>query len=188
METNVKDVYAAGDCATHYHIVKRSDDYIPLGTTANKQGRIAGMNMAGKTPRAFRGVVGTSIIKFMDLSLGRTGLSEREANSLKIPCETVLKITTDIAGYYPNPETLNVKLVYRKDDGQLLGGQIIGKRGVDKRIDVLATALLHVMKIYELEDLDLAYAPPFNSVWDPIQQAAKRANIERIEHGGNHFP
>ncbi|MDQ0219970.1 CoA-disulfide reductase [Peribacillus cavernae] len=179
METNKKDVYAAGDCATHFHLVKQSDDYIPLGTTANKQGRIAGINMAGKITRAFRGITGTSIIKFLDLSLGKTGLSEQETKALKIPYETVFKETTDIAGYYPGPEKLNIKLIYRKDNGQLLGGQLIGKQGVDKRIDVLATALFQRMTVTELEDLDLAYAPPFNSVWDPIQQAARRANHKK---------
>ncbi|MHA6252743.1 CoA-disulfide reductase [Oceanobacillus sp. CAU 1775] len=174
METNVKNIYAAGDCATHFHIVKQKDDYIPLGTTANKQGRIAGANMAG-VPTAFKGVVGTSIIKFFDLSLGKTGLSEKEARALEIPYHVQTVRAKDIAGYYPGSEPLTVKLVYSQKNNQILGGQIIGKRGVDKRIDVLATALFNNMTIHQLIDLDLAYAPPFNGVWDPIQQAARRA-------------
>src|SRR5699024_5566873 len=142
METNIRDIYAAGDCAEQYHIVKEKNDYIPLGTTANKQGRIAGQNMIG-IPRTFKGVVGTSVIKFMDLTLGRTGMSEKEAEALNFPYDSVTIKASNAAGYYPNSEPLHVKLVYRSDNKQLIGGQIIGKKGVDKRVDVLATALFH---------------------------------------------
>ncbi|WP_096203033.1 FAD-dependent oxidoreductase [Bacillus sp. FJAT-45350] len=173
-ETNIPDIYAAGDCATHYHRVKEKLDYIPLGTHANKQGRVAGMNMIEQT-RVFQGVVGTSILKFHDLSLARTGLSIKEANELHLAFETVTLEIPHIAGYYPGPEKLTVKLLYHSTSRKLLGAQIIGKSGVDKRIDVVATALFHKMTIDELEDLDLAYAPPYNGVWDPIQQAARRA-------------
>ncbi|MDC3413280.1 CoA-disulfide reductase [Aquibacillus sp. 3ASR75-11] len=173
METNVRDVYAAGDCAEQYHIVKEKDDYIPLGSTANKQGRIAGLNMIGLA-KTFKGVTGTSVIKFMDLTLGRTGISEKEAQALNLPYATVRIGSLDIAGYYPDNDPLHVKLIFRKDDERLLGGQLIGKNGVDKRVDVLATALYHGMRLHELEDLDLGYAPPFNSTWDPLQQAARR--------------
>jgi|SRR5690625_5289 len=174
METNIKDIYAAGDCALQYHLVKEQDDYIPLGTTANKQGRIAGMNMAGH-PRKFQGITGSSIIKFMDLSLGKTGLSENEAERLNIPYKSVKIKATDIAGYYPNAQPIHIKLVYQKDNRRLLGGQIIGEKGVDKRVDVLATALFNKMKVDDIEDLDLSYAPPYNGAWDPIQRAARRA-------------
>lgn len=175
METNVPDVYAAGDCALHYHKVKKEYDFIPLGTTANKQGRIAGMNMAGVS-REFKGITGTSILKFMDLSLGKTGLTEKEASTLKLPYEAVTVQGKDIAGYYPNAKTTYVKLVYRTDDLLLLGGQVIGEKGVDKRVDVLATALFMDMKVTDFEDVDLSYAPPYNGVWDPIQRAARKAN------------
>ena len=174
MQTNVEDIYAAGDCATHYHIIKETHDHIPIGTTANKQGRLAGLNMIDKR-RAFKGTLGTSIIKFMRLILARTGLSEKEASGLKIPYKTVKVDTTSMAGYYPNATPLYVKLVYRSDTKQLLGGQVIGEEGVDKRIDVIAMALFHKMSIHDLEDVDLSYAPPYNSVWDPVQQAARRA-------------
>lgn len=174
METNIKDIYAAGDCALQYHLVKEQDDYIPLGTTANKQGRIAGMNMAGH-PRKFQGITGSSIIKFMDLSLGKTGLSEKEAERLNIPYKSVKTKATDIAGYYPNAQPIHIKLVYQSDNHKLLGGQIIGEKGVDKRVDVLATALFNKMKVDDIEDLDLSYAPPYNGAWDPIQRAARRA-------------
>ncbi|HLR54958.1 MAG TPA: CoA-disulfide reductase, partial [Pseudogracilibacillus sp.] len=165
----------AGDCALHYHKVKKEYDFIPLGTTANKQGRIAGMNMAGVS-REFKGITGTSILKFMDLSLGKTGLTEKEASTLKLPYEAVTVQGKDIAGYYPNAKTTYVKLVYRTDDLLLLGGQVIGEKGVDKRVDVLATALFMDMKVTDFEDVDLSYAPPYNGVWDPIQRAARKAN------------
>ncbi|MBM7551403.1 CoA-disulfide reductase [Thalassobacillus pellis] len=174
METNIKDVYAAGDCATQYHRIKEKQDYIPLGTHANKQGRIAGLNMVDK-PTSFKGVVGSSIIKFCSLTLGRTGLSEREAGKLNFPIETIRITSTDSAGYYPDAEKLELKIVFHRENQKVLGAQIIGKEGVDKRIDVLATALYHEMTIKELLDLDLSYAPPYNSVWDPIQQAARRS-------------
>jgi NADPH-dependent 2,4-dienoyl-CoA reductase/sulfur reductase-like enzyme len=173
METNVKDVYAAGDCATHYHRIKKQNDHIPLGTTANKQGRIAGLNMAG-IEKAFKGIVGSSVIQFMDVTLGKTGLSNKEAEKLKIPFDGIKITAKNHAGYYPDAQKLEIKLTYHKETKQLLGGQIIGGEGVDKRIDVLATALFHEMKIDELEDLDLCYSPPYNGSWDPIQQAARR--------------
>ncbi|KQL35103.1 CoA-disulfide reductase [Psychrobacillus sp. FJAT-21963] len=173
LETSIPDIYAAGDCATHYNRVKQKNDYVPLGTTANKQGRLAGFNMMGQK-REFKGIVGTSIMKFFDLSLGKTGLSEKEAEQLGISYETHLQQVNDIAGYYPGKEGMQIKLIYRKDNQLLLGGQIVGGNGVDKRIDVLATALFHQMSISDLLDLDLAYSPPFNGVWDPLQQLAKR--------------
>lgn len=179
LETNVEDVYAAGDCAQQYHIVKQGNDFIPLGTHANKQGRIAGMNMTGKT-RHFKGVVGTSILRMIDLTLARTGLSEREAKKASIPYSSVMIEATDIAGYYPGASTLTVKLIYRSDNRLLLGGQVIGKEGADKRIDVLATALFNQMTVGDLEDLDLSYAPPYNGVWDPVQRAARKA-ISQLE-------
>ncbi|MFS0656313.1 CoA-disulfide reductase [Bacillus sp. 179-C3.3 HS] len=173
MQTNVTDIYAAGDCAATYHRLKKRLDYIPLGTTANKQGRIAGFHMTG-TARPFQGVTGTSIMKLMDMTAGRTGLSEKEAKEEGIPYSTITIESTDHAGYYPNAQKMKVKLLYRSDCHTLLGAQIIGKNGVDKRIDVMATALYQELTITDLEDLDISYAPPFNSVWDPLQQAARR--------------
>ncbi|MFF2753752.1 FAD-dependent oxidoreductase [Psychrobacillus sp. NPDC058041] len=173
LETNVEGVYAAGDCATHFHRIKQKDDYIPLGTTANKQGRLAGFNMMGNVEE-FKGIVGTSIMKFFDLTIGKTGLSEKELNQLGIQYETHMQQATDIAGYFPDKELMHIKLLYRRDNQLLLGGQIIGGKGVDKRIDVLATALFHQMAVTDLLDLDLAYSPPYNGVWDPLQQLAKR--------------
>lgn len=173
METNVKNIYAAGDCATHFHIVKRKDDYIPLGTTANKQGTIAGANMSGGA-ETFKGMTGSSVIKFFDLSLGRTGLSEAEAKALNFSYGIQTYKGTDIAGYYPGNKTLSIKLMYCKKTYDILGVQIIGEKGVSKRIDVIATAIFNKMKVQDLVDLDLSYAPQFNNVRDPLQQAARR--------------
>ncbi|WP_066176141.1 CoA-disulfide reductase [Bacillus marinisedimentorum] len=174
METNVKDVYAAGDCASQYHRIKEKDDHIPLGTNANKQGVIAGSNMSGVT-KIFKGIVGSSVVKFMDLGLARTGLSEREAEDLGLPFASIKTDARDKAHYYPDSKPIHVKLIYNKDSRKLLGAQAIGENGAEKRIDVIATALFNEMSIEDLMDLDLTYAPPFNSVWDPVQQAARKA-------------
>lgn len=174
LETNVPNVYAAGDCALQYHRVKKAFDYIPLGTHANKQGRLAGMNMAGKH-RAFKGVTGTSVLQFMDVTLAKTGLSDRDAEKLEVPHASVTVTSRHHAAYYPGAKKIWVKLTFRSYNGVLLGGQIIGEAGVDKRVDVLATALFNEMTMEQLEDLDLSYAPPYNSTWDPIQQAARKA-------------
>lgn len=174
MKTNISNVYAAGDCATQYHRIKEYNDYIPLGTHANKQGQVAGLNMAGRRT-TFKGVLGSSIIKFFDLTLARTGLSEQEAQELGFAHQVISIKTRHIAHYYPGSRPMTIKLIYSPVDRRLLGGQIIGQAGVDKRIDVLATALHNQMTIDELLDLDLTYAPPYNSVWDPLQQAARKA-------------
>jgi len=174
LETNVADVYAAGDCAMQYDRVKKTDQYVPLGTHANKQGRLAGINMAGKN-RAFKGITGTSILKFLDITLGKTGLSDREASAAGLAHMSVTIKARNHASYYPDAKPLWVKLTFERDTALLLGGQVIGEAGVDKRIDVLATALFNQMTVEELEDLDLSYAPPYNSTWDPVQRAARKA-------------
>ncbi|PTQ53103.1 MAG: NADH dehydrogenase [Brockia lithotrophica] len=172
LRTSAPDVYAAGDCATHFHRIKNAPDYVPLGTTANKQGRIAGANMAGaKIP--FAGVLGTAIVKVFDLAIARTGLGEGECQALGRTCQTVAIQARPVSHYYPGAEdTLTLRITFDPQTRVLLGGQIAGRRGVDKRIDVLATALYASLTIDELQALDLAYAPPFNGVWDPLQQAA----------------
>lgn len=173
-ETNIAEVYAAGDCAMQYHRVKEKAAYVPLGTHANKQGRIAGLNMVGET-RSYKGMTGTSIMKFLDLSLGKTGLSDNEAAAEKLPYDSVTIEATNHAGYYPDAKKLTIKLTFHKENGKLLGGQVIGESGVAKRTDVLATALFNEMTVEALEDLDLSYAPPFNNTWDPVQRAARKA-------------
>ncbi|MGY4688402.1 FAD-dependent oxidoreductase [Salibacterium sp. K-3] len=174
MQTNVNNVYAAGDCAVQYHRMKEKNDYVPLGTHANKQGRAAGKNMAG-IPKAFQGIVGTSILRFFDLTLAKTGLNETEARAMQFPYDTVTHRASDKAGYFEGKKPLHLKLLYRTDTEEVIGGQVIGESGAAKRIDVLAATLFHRMTLDEYEDLDLSYAPPYNGVWDPIQQTVRRA-------------
>ncbi len=173
LRTSVPDVFAAGDCAEHWHRLLQQPAWVPLGTTANKQGRVAGHNAAGKD-EAFAGIVGTAVVQVFDLEVGRTGLTEREAAEAGFDCVTVTLDSTDHAGYMPDARALTVKLVAERDTGQLLGGQAVGYGGVAKRIDVVATALYAGLTVEELTRLDLAYAPPFNSVWDPVQVTATK--------------
>ncbi len=173
LETSIPDVFAAGDCAVQYHRIKDADDYVPLGTHANKMGRIAGLNMVGSR-RKYAGMVGTSVMKFFDITIGRTGLTEQEAREFGFDAVSETVETTDIASYYPTHDWLKVKLISDKASGRLLGGQAVGRSGADKRIDVLATALFSGLTVEEIQDLDLSYAPPYNNVWDPIQKAARR--------------
>lgn len=173
METSVENIYAGGDCATQYHRIKEKDDYIPLGTHANKQGRIAGVNIS-EGSKTFKGMVGTSILKFFDLTIGKTGLSEKEAKDLGIDYKVIGYESDTHAGYYPGNDHMFIRMIKNKQTDQLLGVQAIGKSGVDKRIDVAATALYHQMTTDDMENLDISYAPPYNSTWDPLQQGARR--------------
>lgn len=172
MQTSVKDVWAAGDCASSYHILKEKEVFIALGTIANKHGLVAGTNMSGGE-MFFQGVCGTAITKFNQLEIARTGLTVQEAESLGISVKTNTIKTSNIAGYYPLSEDIQVKLIARKDNHQLIGGQIVGGKGSAKRIDALVAAITVKMTVTDLAMLDLAYAPPFSGVWDPLQVAAR---------------
>jgi NADPH-dependent 2,4-dienoyl-CoA reductase/sulfur reductase-like enzyme len=173
MRTNIPHVYAAGDVAEAIHLVTGQPAYIPLGTTANKQGRVAGEN-AARGDATFRGVVGTAVVKVFDLEAARTGLTEREAREQGYGVQAVKTQHGTRAHYYPGGSPLHVKLVV-EGSGKLLGAQMIGREGAAKRIDVLATALQAEWSVEELSRLDLSYAPPFSPVWDPILVAANVA-------------
>lgn len=173
METNIPGIYAAGDCALQYHRLKEKLDYIPLGTNANKQGNIAGINMAGGG-ETFAGVVGTAIFKVFELEVGRVGLNEKEAQTEGIPYESISIKAADKAGYYPGMQRMFVKLLFNSETHQVLGGQFVGYQNVAKQVDVLASALHQNFSVKQLLELDLAYAPPFSTVWSPIQQAARK--------------
>ncbi len=174
METNVQSVYAAGDCAEVKNLVTNKMDYIPLGTTANKQGRVAGDNASGRFAR-FSGVAGTAVVKIFDLEVARTGITTAQALNLKMNPRSVIITGKSRAGYYPGKEDITLKLIFRGDNGRLLGAHMVGKEGVAKRIDVLATALQQKMTVMEISELDLSYAPPYAPVWDPILIAANQA-------------
>ncbi len=167
LQTNFPNVYAAGDCAEANHIVLDKPYYLPLGTTANKQGRIAGINAVGGQAR-FAGIVGTQAVKIFNLEIATTGLSFDEANKMGFWAKAISSRSVSRAGYYPGAERIDTTLIYDERTGKLLGGQMLGHEGVAKRIDVIATALYGRMKIEDLLQLDLSYAPPFAPVWDPI--------------------
>jgi len=174
MRTNVPDVYAAGDCAETYHLLLKKSSYVPLGSTANKQGRVAGTNAAGGEA-IFEGVLGTAVIKAFHLGLGITGLTEKVAEQSGIAAKAVTIQHGTRAHYYPSPGPIHIKLVWSPEDGKLLGAQIAGPVLEAKRIDVFAVALHHGLTIEDLQRLDLSYAPPFAPVWDPILVAANVA-------------
>jgi NADPH-dependent 2,4-dienoyl-CoA reductase/sulfur reductase-like enzyme len=174
MRTNLPDVYAAGDCAEALHLVAGEPAYIPLGSTANKQGRVAGTNAAGGEA-TFGGVVGTMLVRAFDLAVARTGLTVAQAQALGHTVRAPMIKDLNAARYFPGAAPITVKLVVDEETGRLLGGQIAGRRGVAKRVDVLATALHHRLTVADLQGLDLSYAPPFAPVWDPILVAANVA-------------
>ena len=169
--TNLSDHYAAGDCAEVWHRLLQRPVWAALGTIANKQGRVAGRVIAGGEA-TYGGVVGTAITRVFDLEIGRVGLTEREAEAEGFDIVATTLDSTDHAGYMPDARDLTVKLVAERGSGRLLGGQVLGQAGVAQRVDVLATALYAELTLEGLTRLDLAYAPPFNSVYDPIQVAA----------------
>ena len=178
--TSIPDIYAAGDCAESKHIVTGKKVYIPLGTTANKQGRIAGENAAGMS-NVFEGIAGTAVTKIFDLEVARTGLSPIEASR-----EGIDHFVSTIKGRsrstaYPEGKQITVTYIVEKRSGRLLGAQMVGAEGVAHRIDTLATALYNRMAVSDIARLDLAYAPPFATVWDPILVAANVA-VKRLQN------
>jgi NADPH-dependent 2,4-dienoyl-CoA reductase/sulfur reductase-like enzyme len=174
MATNVPDIYAAGDCAETWHRLLNKPTYLPLGTTAHKQGRIAGENAVGGR-RQFAGSLGTQVVKVFDLAVARTGLREEDARGAGFdPLSHELRVW-DHKAYYPGARELCVRVTGDRNTGRLLGAQIIGhwRSEVAKRIDSFATALFHDVHVEEMNDIDLSYAPPFSSPWDPVQMSAQ---------------
>jgi len=174
MRTGVEGVWAAGDCAEKFHRIARRPVTIPLGTHANKEGRVAGIDIGGGNA-TFPGVLGTAVSKICDVEIGRTGLGEDEARAAGFDVGSVLVDSRTRAGYYPDGQPIKIKLVVEERSDRLLGGQIVGREGAAKRIDLLATALWNGMTVGEIIDLDLSYAPPFSPVWDPVLIAARKA-------------
>ena len=173
MRTNIPDIFAAGDCATARNYITNKDTYIPLGTTANKQGRVAGENAAGGNTK-FRGMAGSAITKVFDLFIGKTGLTSEEAmiNGFD-PVEEVIESITR-AGYYPGNKPIWIKIVADRKSGRVLGSQIVGGEGVKERIDLIALSLLLKADIRDLASFDACYVPPASPVWEPINIAASQ--------------
>ncbi len=171
MRTSMDRIWAAGDCAETLHQVTREKVYLPMGTTANKQGRTAGANAAGGQ-LTFQGVAGTALAKVFELQVARTGLNEREAKEKGLNVRSTSIVARDRASYYPGVAPLHVRLTVDASSGRLLGGQIVGMAGVAKRIDTLATAVYGGFTVEDLTRIDYGYAPPFASAWEAILIAA----------------
>lgn len=174
METNVADIFAAGDCVETWHRITQSNAYLPLGTTAHKQGRIAGENAVGGN-RVFEGSLGTQSVRLFDHVVARTGFHDRDAANGGFAPLSVDSVVWDHKVYYPGAKEMRIRVTGDLDSGRILGAQIIGHYGteVSKRIDIFATAIHHGMTAEQMSDLDLSYTPPLSSPWDPVQIAAQ---------------
>ena len=181
MKTNITDVYAAGDCIASYHQILKKHVYYPLAPAANKQGRLAGSIIAGKEVKPYPGIVGTSIFKVLDIFCATTGISLEQAIDLGYEAESVLIENNEIA-HYMGTKKMSVLLVFDIKSHLLLGSEITAPTTLGaKKIDTLATALSARMRIEDIQALDLAYAPPFAPVWDPILIAANVASKKLVK-------
>jgi NADPH-dependent 2,4-dienoyl-CoA reductase/sulfur reductase-like enzyme len=170
--TSASDVWAAGDCAESFHLVSRRHVHVALGTVANRQARVAGINMGGGYA-TFPGVLGTAITRICGTEIARTGLNEREARNAAFEFVVATIDSTTAASYIPDAPKITVKLLAERGNGRILGAQIVGGRGAGKRIDVVAAAVTAGMDAQQLVDLDFGYAPPVSPLWDPIASAAR---------------
>lgn len=180
MATNIPTVYAAGDCVETWSQPLQRNIYLPLGTTAHKQGRIAGENAVrslrgASEPRLFAGSLGTQVVKVFTLAIARTGLTVAEARAAGFEAVATEITTWDHKAYYPGAQPLTIRVTGDRATGRLLGASMLGhwQAEVAKRIDIFATALFHQMGVADLSDLDLSYTPPLSSPWDPVQMAAQ---------------
>ena len=173
-QTLVDGVWSAGDCCESVHRISGERMVVALGTHANKQGRVVGINIGGGYA-TFPGVIGTAVTKICDVEVARTGLSEEECRDAGLCFVTASVDSTTRAGYFPGARPIRVKMTAEKRSGRLLGAQIVGREGAAKRIDVLAACCWNGMDVEEILSLDLSYAPPFAPVWDPVLIAARKA-------------
>jgi NADPH-dependent 2,4-dienoyl-CoA reductase/sulfur reductase-like enzyme len=175
METEDPHIYVAGDCGETWHRMLNRYTYLPLGTTAHKQGRTAGENAVGGN-REFSGSLGTQVVKIFDLVIARTGLRHDEALAESFRPFTVESTVNDHKAYYPGASPLTIRVTGDFATGRLLGAQVLGRWGaeISKRLDIFATGLFHEMSVEQLSDLDLSYTPPLSSPWDPVQMAAQQ--------------
>lgn len=180
METSVPDIYAVGDAVQIRHIVSGADALISLAGPANKQGRIAADNICGGN-RCYKGSMGSSVIKLFDITAAATGLNEQTATAAGLNFEKIILSPMNHAGYYPGGKVMTMKVLFEMENGRILGAQIIGYDGVDKRIDVFSTAIQAGMTADDLQELDLAYAPPYSSAKDPVNMAGFM--IDNLRHG-----
>ena len=167
MQTSDPDIYAVGDAIEVSHYINQAKVLIPLAWPANRQGRIVADNITRGNKTAYKGTLGTSIIKFFDLTVGATGLNEKLLKRYNIPYRTVTVTRANHASYYPGATNIVLKMNFG-EDGTIYGAQALGQEGVDKRIDVIATAIKGNLTIYDLQEIEVAYAPPYNAAKDPV--------------------
>jgi NADPH-dependent 2,4-dienoyl-CoA reductase/sulfur reductase-like enzyme len=177
-ETSLSDIYAAGDCAAYYHQILNDYVYVPLGTHANKTGRIVAENIFG-LKSAFPGIIGSNIIKVGDLAFAKTGLGFDEAKKLDLDYDFVEITAKQQTSYYPGATDLYVRLVFEKITGIIKGAQLVGEKGVADRINIMALAITKNLTAAEFSMLDFAYAPPFSPVWDPLLVAANQIKVDK---------
>jgi rhodanese-related sulfurtransferase len=170
METSDPDIYAVGDAAETIHAVTGARTRMALAGPANRQGRVAGANAAGGHLN-YPGVLGTSIVRLLRMTVGLTGLSSKQAEAGGFSTFTSVTRDSSHAHYYPGATPVVIKVIAEEGSGRLLGAQVVGESGIDKRVDVLATAIAARMTVFDLENLDLAYSPPFGSAQDPVNMA-----------------
>lgn len=180
MQTSDPDIYAVGDAVEVEHFVTKQPALISLAGPANKQGRIAADNIYGISS-VYQGSQGSSVIKLFDMTAATTGINEKQAKALGLDYDKVILSPSSHAGYYPGGKVMTLKVIYEKKTLKILGAQIVGSDGVDKRIDVIAVAIRAGLSAIQLKDLDLAYAPPYSSAKDPVNMAGFM--IENIENG-----
>lgn len=172
METRIKDIYACGDCAEKINMVSKRPSWVPLGSTANKEGRVCAINVSGGDEN-FDGIMGSAVLRYMDFNISRTGLTEKEALRFGYDVVSVLITKRDRAGYMPEVKNLTLKLVADKSTHKLLGAQAVGSGDADKRINTVSMGLLRGTTVEELIDVDLTYAPPFSTSIDILISAAQ---------------
>ena len=172
--TSIDGVWSAGDCAEAFHRLTGQPANVHLGTVANKQGRVAGINIGGDDA-TFPGILGTAITKVLDIEIARTGLIQHEAEAAGYSAVTALTNSTTMAGYWPESSDMTLKVTAEVGTGRLLGAQIVGGRSAGKRIDTLATGIWNEMDGLAFSMMDLSYAPPFSGTWDPVLVAARKA-------------
>ncbi len=174
METNILNIYSGGDCATIYNIALKENSYLPMGSNANKQGKVIAENISGNRFK-FKGVLGTIVIKIVDMEAAMTGINEKTAVARNINYKSVTITGNNHAGYYPNPQPITIKVIYEPNTLKILGAELVGYKDTALRVNVFAVAIQNEMTTEELGYLDLAYAPPFAGVWDVIHVAVNQA-------------
>jgi len=176
METSIRDIYAAGDCVAYYHILKKTNVFVPLGTHANKSGRVVAENIAGNRV-SFPGIVGSTIVKVDKLAFAKTGIGIDEAKRLNLRYDFVDVVAKNQAGYYPGAKEIFVRIIFEVDTGIIKGAELVGEKGVSDRINIMALAITRGITAKEFSQLDLAYSPPYSTVWDPLQIAVNQIKV-----------